>query len=252
MFPKILSLFMSSMLATTAFIPYATPDTNDTESARVQEAKTFITQKGFYMGNTISVTVDEETIVFTVQYLTSGEYSTISYTQVASGTTITIDEGRAVDVIEYKNDGRVYIDGERLAVLENTEAGQSRAYASVWAVTSPAGANNSYPDYYGYYSNYVSTGALVKTMTANALATILNSVFGIQSSYTILDDVAEWLISEAISASLNANSVQYSGPIYRNTASSPNYTYYKYYIAFSLPGDSVVHHKRFYRTDYLV
>ena len=111
---------VSSFIMALAFVLQMIPmSTYAASSNSYSEELNFITSKGYLIGTVLDTYSIENGVVFKVNYLSNGEDSFIKYENDVDGIRITIIEGEKQDEIFYKNNGQIYVDGERDSILES-------------------------------------------------------------------------------------------------------------------------------------
>lgn len=235
------ALFVINLVPASAFATY-------TMSDKAEEALAFVESKGFAVGDVQAVYENGDSLKFDVKYLSSGETSYIEYTENYDGVTLVLTEGVKKDTIVFKDSGKVYWDGKETDdfITGNTPA-LTATYASYFTDTSPALANNSYPNYWGSVgtATYVLE-KVIKDMTVSALKAAILSFLGIPTNLGVIDTVATTLINYAI----NDNTITYSGPVYRNTSQGPLQYFYKYTVTLTSGGRSTT--AVYYKVEQLV
>lgn len=178
------------------------------------EAAEFIKSKGFLESHILSYEKVEHGIKFTVNYLPYGNISYVTYIKESDGVKLIICEGIKQNELIYKNNGYVYLDGERNILLENTRTTTSIMPLAT-SITTHYATLEEIPGYNYWstheFSNTVSlspfTISISGSMTVWIAAQMVASGYGLGVNYTgfftkfcdaLLQAAVGYGISEAI------------------------------------------------------
>ncbi|MBR2726660.1 MAG: hypothetical protein IKD71_02045 [Solobacterium sp.] len=250
MLKQFLITVLSGILATSSLpVSYYDITVPNKDDVLVQEAKAFVKDKGFYLGEVLSIVETENSVTFTMDYLADDEPAKITYINSGSTKEIIVDEGIIVNEICYTADGAVYIDGFRSPALESKGTSGTRSYVQYWSEAAPADAEGSYYSYYSYDSS-INVGILIRNCTIAVLVNAIGNHFSVPTSivnfYTICSSLRDFAIANA----LGTTYLGYRGYAYRNDSKYPGQIFYMYSMRYYV-ANSPEHPKTYYRTDIL-
>ena len=238
----ILSLVIFSGLALPSFAA-SNPNISD-------EATEFLCSKFVDEDDIESIEYMDDTIVFNVSYLTSGEMSQISYSKdLNNNITVVIDEGDTVNVIEFLANGTTYIDGIQTTMFDTNIAMPANQFAVYLTETCPAATGGSFPQYFGVVNDHTLTfETYIRNLTKAAIKAAFAAAFGFPYEVNAFETLADTLKARA----RETTQVRYSGTVYRNTSQAPLQYFYKYNTTYTAVQSGISIPHVFYKVEQLL
>lgn len=184
-----------------------------------EEATSFLSSKFIDLGDIESIEYLDDTVIFNVSYLTSGEISQISYSKdLNNNITVVIDEGDTVNVIEFMADGTTYIDDIQTTMFDSNAAMPANQFAVYLTETCPVATGGSFPEYFGVVNDFTLTfETYIKNLTKAAIKAAFAAAFGFPYEVDAFETLADTLKDRA----RETTQVRYYGTVYRNTSQAP-------------------------------
>ena len=229
------AIFTFNMLSVSVFAA------NDL-SPEANEAISFIKSKNFPVGEVVSVTNKDNSIVFTVKYLSSGEVSYIEYSENSdSDVFLTLTEGDKINHIVFKNNGSVLYEGVETDVFEQknvTRIYNSRAaYASYMCTADqlPGTCDRVFEQSAGTVNPItLALPGVVQSLTVSTLSAVICSGLG----WVNAESVAAMIAGAILDRAINITSILYTAKVTRDNNQYPLQIFYKYDETWSWDGGS--------------
>lgn len=176
------------------------------------EAINFIQSKGFSENDVSTWEKLDNGIKFTINYLPTGESSYLTYIKETDGEKLIISEGNKQNELFYKNNGQVYLDGERYPLLENYTNNNGATTYSTVAIS----CYETFEEVPGYnywktqtFKNVINLDdeqvSILASMTVGAAALAIAAAYGIPSGFAgIVYNTASLAIQAVASAKLTS------------------------------------------------
>ncbi len=242
--------FTSILLSIIMLIGLSLPSFAATNSITIEEATDFLGGRFIDVEDIVSIESLDDTILFNVSYLSSGEISQISYNKDPNNNiTVVIDEGDIVNVIEFMANGTTYIDGIQTSMFDSNAVMPANQFAVYLTETCPAATGGSFPQYFGVVNDYTLTfETYIRNLTKAAIQAAFAAAFGFPFEVDAFETLADTLKERA----QETTQVRYSGTVYVNTSQATLQYFYKYNTTYTAVQSGISIPHVFYRVEQLL